>query len=376
LCLFVEERSSHLDEVRNWLHVRSGKTEFKNEQGLLLAVVKALYYFPEDRTKLLTDPLLRLLIDPPEGYYDFTIVSAMGVVTEGAKGTELETSYARLWEQRGVQAIRADTASGERLEFNARKIEEAIRKVKTPWGIIGYSQGCANSLMAESMLRGGTPEQQHLLKDFRCRNFIFSAINGSAHGSCGDEKLLRAMVEAENIIKYYQGVVSGRLIDLFLQNMRQIFDARFFIHLMGGMHSLSREGTALLGREGQFLPHLPSTTVRGVVSEEILPEALELLSHILTKQVGGALHDTQVTLNSAVGHPRGIINENTTLLKNCDMGSFPQHTHHWSPLLKETEFLTTERDLKRAIYGFPKDRHVFPWIEVNARFGIIERRDP
>jgi hypothetical protein len=42
--------------------------------------------------------------------------------------------------------------------------------------------------------------------------------------------------------------------------------------------------------------------------------------------------------------------------------------------LHATEFITTERDRERAIYDFPKDRHVFPWVEVNARFGNIDVR--
>jgi hypothetical protein len=50
----------------------------------------------------------------------------------------------------------------------------------------------------------------------------------------------------------------------------------------------------------------------------------------------------------------------------------PQRTHHWSPLRKDTEFVTTERDRALAIYEAPKDRHVFPWLEVNARFGRIQ----
>jgi hypothetical protein len=107
------------------------------------------------------------------------------------------------------------------------------------------------------------------------------------------------------------------------------------------------------------------------VTPESLPEALEFLSNTITKQVKGALHDTQVTLVSAVGYPNRIISPYTALLRNCDMGSLPQTCHHWSPLRRETEMLATPRDKQLAIYDLPKDRHIFPWIEVNARFGII-----
>ena len=41
-------------------------------------------------------------------------------------------------------------------------------------------------------------------------------------------------------------------------------------------------------------------------------------------------------------------------------------------MLKETEFVTTPRDRERRVYDSPKDRHVFPWVDVNARFGLIK----
>ena len=59
------------------------------------------------------------------------------------------------------------------------------------------------------------------------------------------------------------------------------------------------------------------------------------------------------------------------LPRRWDTGSLVQPTHHWSPLSRETEFVTTERDRAEAIYDTPKDRHVFPWIEVCARFRVI-----
>jgi len=39
----------------------------------------------------------------------------------------------------------------------------------------------------------------------------------------------------------------------------------------------------------------------------------------------------------------------------------------------EIEKVTTPRDVERAVYQGPKDVLVFPWVEVNARFGRIER---
>ncbi|MGK5091115.1 hypothetical protein WDW89_03750 [Deltaproteobacteria bacterium TL4] len=127
-----------------------------------------------------------------------------------------------------------------------------------------------------------------------------------------------------------------------------------------------------MARDGQFCGHIPTSTIRGVVFPEILPEATEMISNMLTYQTDGALHDTQVTLVSTRGYSNRVENDYTRVLENCDMGSYPQSSHHWSPLVEEVEFITTTRDRELAIYDFPQDRHLFPWIEVNARFGVIE----
>ena len=50
----------------------------------------------------------------------------------------------------------------------------------------------------------GTPEQQRLMSTFRCRQLLFSAANGSAHATCGDWKLLRALVDGERFLKRFQ----------------------------------------------------------------------------------------------------------------------------------------------------------------------------
>ena len=76
-----------------------------------------------------------------------------------------------------------------------------------------------------------------------------------------------------------------------------------------------------------------------------------------------------------MGHSILVDNAQGRALERCDIGALVQRTHHWSPLSYETEFVTTERDHALAIYDTPKDRHVFPWVDVNARFGIIRRSD-
>jgi hypothetical protein len=47
-------------------------------------------------------------------------------------------------------------------------------------------------------------------------------------------------------------------------------------------------------------------------------------------------------------------------------------THHWSPLKEEVEFIRTSRDHDLASFDCAKDRHIFPWVDVNARFGFIK----
>ena len=372
----VRNVQQDVDDVRAWLAARSGGEVPESEQALVDAVIDAVYWDEADRQRLRGDPLVRLLLDPPAGHYDFTIISAMGVITEGARGTELKDAYARLEAQRGVRTIRADTQTARSLDFNAGRIEEAARRSRTPWGYIGYSQGCANGLQAESRLLGGTPDQQALAARLVTRNLLFSAANGSAHGTCGDWKFLRAMIDLDRFLKHYQAVFSNKMIRLALSNIGLLLDSRPFVHSLGGVDSLSFAGLTALARDGQWKADVPTSILRGVVEPETLPEALEMLSNVLSHQIESTDHDTQVTITEALGHPVWIKSPMAEVLERCDMGCCVQRTHHWSPLKYATDFVTTPRDRELMIYDFPKDRHVFPWVEVNARFGVIGVRDP
>ena len=75
------------------------------------------------------------------------------------------------------------------------------------------------------------------------------------------------------------------------------------------------------------------------------------------------------------GQSTAVRNVWTRAVAHADSGSRVQAIHHWSPLSHEAEFVTTTRDRLRAVYDGPKDRHVFPWVEVNARFGRIAVRE-
>jgi hypothetical protein len=113
-----------------------------------------------------------------------------------------------------------------------------------------------------------------------------------------------------------------------------------------------------------------------VVTFDRIPEALEYLYCVHERLLPGALCDSQVPVEETLGYASRVRNEWTVALERCDMGSLVQATHHWSPLTAEIEMVTTPRDKQRAVYQSPKDRHVFPWLDVNARFGRIRRYRP
>ena len=134
------------------------KADDHKEQDLIDGIIDAMFYDEKERETIRQDPIVRLLISNPEGKYNFSIISAMGVITDGKKGHELESAMERLEKKRGVVTIRADTGTARSFEFNASKIEEAIEtamRIGKPFGLLGYSQGCANMLTAESLLLSG-----------------------------------------------------------------------------------------------------------------------------------------------------------------------------------------------------------------------------
>ena len=100
------------------------KPEKYGEQAVVDAIIDAIIYDPKDRERLRSDPLVRLLIPNPEGKYNFSIVSAMGVITDGREGTELQSTFERIEKLRGVKTVRADTATARSFEYNAQRIIE------------------------------------------------------------------------------------------------------------------------------------------------------------------------------------------------------------------------------------------------------------
>ncbi len=369
----VRNYQEDIDRVRDWLHTRSGESRFESEQHLLETVVRTLIHQPADRKRLLADPLVRLLIDPDPGTYDFVVVSCMGVITEGDVGTELSEPYRRLWERRGVRVLRAPTGTAMSLEENARRIIDIFKLIEGPFGYVGYSQGCANGLLAESILRGSTPDDQRILERLVSRNLLFSAFNGSALGTFGSEKFLRATIDGERFLKHYQVMFSSEAVGAFLRTVKAVLDSSMFVRILGGVHSLTPARARDFHREIQVVEHAPTSTMRGVIDEGALPEALEFTWYLLRHMTGSEDMDTQVLAEDAVGHSTRVVNDMSRLLQRCDIPTARQAIHHWSPLFEEVKFVTTGRDRERRVYDSPKDRHVFPWVEVNARFGLIAR---
>jgi hypothetical protein len=61
------------------------------------------------------------------------------------------------------------------------------------------------------------------------------------------------------------------------------------------------------------------------------------------------------------------------MLRRCSIGEGSiQRTHHWSPLHYEVEFVQTPKDIEMASFDCAKDRHIYPWVDVNNRFGLIK----
>ena len=176
----------------------------------------------------------------------------------------------------------------------------------------------------------------------------------------------------EDALKYQQGYFSKAFISNVLNNINDFMDSSAFHKFIGGAQSFLLEGQRAFWREAQHLPYVPTTVLRGVMEDHTTPESLEMMSSFLTKQSGSSLHDSQVHVYDAVGYPIYTRNRNALVLQGCDMGGSIQRTHHWSVLDKEVQFVRTKRDIQRATFECAKDRHIFPWVDVNARFGIIK----
>ena len=379
----VKNHRDNDDQVRAWLarfdptgagRLLSGRAAagFEETQALVDAVIDTVWCARSDRDAVRGDPLARLLMQVPDGRYDFTVVSGMGVITDGSQGKELQTAFERLARTRGIPVLRSPTGLMRDLEFNARAIINTIHRVSGPWGYLGYSQGCANGLRAEHMLVTGTPHAREAASRLVSRNLVFSAANGSVHGSSGTPIGAKVLSEAERYFKPYQSIYSREFARFMQRATRGLLDSRQATSIMSGAWSLTLERADDLHRNGIFADAVPTSTVRGVVTPERLPDGLQYLYGMHQRLMPGAETDSQVATVDEAGHSTRVTNTRTDVLDRCDIGTRPIHAHHWGPIHQEALQLMTADDAANCRYDNPHDMYVFPWIDTCIRFGLIK----
>lgn len=367
---FLRNLRDQVEECVAWTERRIGHSLPSDEQARLKIAIDILYFHPEDKERLLHDPLVRLQIEPPKGRVDLSIISSMGIITEGKQGFELASSYERLQKERGIKLVRTDTGTIRTLNYNADVIQRTIMGVEGPFAMVGYSQGCANMLEAERRLYQGTPQMREKLSKLVARQFLCSALNGSPHGSCGAAKYLQAIVEGEGILKFYQAVYSKSVIQGAFSILKTLMESRYGTHFLGSVGSVSHEGLAALSRDGQFSADVPSLSMRGVLSQDV-PDCLALMRNHYIKQTQDPLNDSQVGEESAYGYFVWNRNKDVDELRRSAIATKTLEAHHWSPLFKDIEFVETGSDRERLVYRGPKDLFIFPWIEGLIMFGNL-----
>ena len=161
--------------------------------------------------------------------------------------------------------------------------------------------------------------------------FVLSRKWLSSHSQCGEAKICRAICEAELIFKHYQGVLSHRKIDFLLKLVDKVFMTAATVNALGGVCSLTFDSADSFWQHAQHKIGVPTVALRGVIEDGRFPEALQMLSNVLTKQTRSCQHDTQVSVEDAVGYPSRVDNANARQLKASNIPVFVQRAHHWSP---------------------------------------------
>lgn len=358
----LDEYNSGTASVVEYIDFHSGA----NSGDVKAMIIGALFHDPKDRNRLINDPLIRLEIREQPRSLDFSVVFAMGVITKGLRGEELARTAEYVKRKWGVDIVRSDTGTGRTHNYNASRVIEAVKRVKTAqWGWLGYSQGCANALTAESRLVTGTPDERALVKGLTSRLLLFGCHNGSTHGELADNKIEQALVDIE-LSPFGEGLSSEAL-----SMVHALMGSNASALVFGGINSLSHSGVLSLWRDGQFRPDTPSFGVIGALDPVSMPDSLKLMSMLLSRQ-SGSLHDSQVTVKEAQVKSIHVRNDNSDRLSNFGIDGSVQRCHHWSPLEKESAMLITRRDRERLVFESPKNRHVEPWIECMVRFGLIK----
>merc|ERR1719316_944584 len=152
-------------------------------------------------------------------------------------------------------------------------------------------------------------------------------------------------------MKRLQAVLSQSVIYAVLKVVNTALASRPMLNVLSSAGVMKPHGAHALWRDAQYL-EIPTMKAQGVASA----------------------HDTPVSLQESQVVPMITRNAHTDRFARCVLPGMVQRTHHWAPLLKEVDFAMTPRDKQNCIFDTPKDRHIFPWIEVCARFGVIPRK--
>ncbi|MBQ9243100.1 MAG: hypothetical protein IJ165_07710 [Proteobacteria bacterium] len=363
------------DDVRHWFSVRSGIsldqiTQISKSERIR-AIIDVLYYYPDHRERIASDPLTWLGIRPDPGPIDLTILTAMGVITDGKNGKELHRAFERLQRDRDIRIVRADTGNIKSLNFNTEAICREIRKLNSPFLMLGYSQGCANMMSAEATMYASTPDDRKCLKNLVARHFLFSAFNGSSHADCGGMAYQRLLIDGEHLLKTYASLISSQLSDLLFGALIKIFDAPIITTSLVSVESLSWQGLVYLYKTGQFQPGVISTEMQGII-DQYIPETLIYMTTHFKAQTDQVPSDSQVGIDCAHAYPVYYRNASNERLRREAIHTCTLKTHHWSPIVEEAAFLETEQDVRDGVYQVPKDMQILPAIEALLLFGRIK----
>ncbi len=366
-----------IDQVRKWFEVRSGISA--SEVSVISrirrrnAIIDVLYYRENDRHERRNDPLTWIDIRPKEGPVNLTILAAMGVITEGKRGKELRTSFERLQEQRQIKIIRSDTGNIKSLAYNSSVIEEDMRRIKTPFMLIGYSQGCANMMRAESNMYASTPDDRACLTNLVARHFLYSALNGSPHAVCGGELYRLTLIDGEKYLKTLSATMSSALCNFLFDLLRKFLDSPVIMMSLNSVESLSYNGLTQLSQDAQYTPGVLSTEVQGII-KEFIPEALDYMTYHFDAQAH-IDNDSQVGEDCSHGYHVYNRNDSVDILRREMIPTCTLKSHHWYPVYEEITYIETERDVKDAVYHAPMDIHIMPPIEALILFGKVKVKE-
>lgn len=366
------------DEAPRWFahknHLSKDQIQTIPRETRLRYIIQNLYPDSASQQIRTDDPLTWFLPAPPKGHVDLTLVTSMGIINAGNKGHELETVLQRLQKSRGIHTVRTNTGNIQPLDYNANRIIEAIEPIQTPFAIIGYSQGCANMMRAESRLMASTPDnRQKLEKYLISRHFVCSAFNGTPHAVCGVDKYHQLLVEGEAILKSLSTTLSKPLSSKIFTSIKRILDTNFITASLSSVEALSPIGLAALARDAQYAPNAVSFETLGVQANEQLPEGLVLMGNHFDKQAH-IPNDSQVGVDSAHAYPVFNHNNSVDILQTQTVPSDTLDIHHWGPLIEEVRFLESPLDIQNCAYKGPKSIYITPWIDTLICLGFLPVR--